>query len=54
MTELPQRGRIWRQLLALAMIAAARWILHGRGIWELPPWFVHRITSPDAFAYKHP
>lgn len=51
-----KRGRIWAAtLLALAMIAAARWILHGRGIWELPPWFASIVfNSPDAFAYKHP
>lgn len=51
-----KRGRTGAAtLLALAVIAAARWVLHGRGVWELPPWFASIVfNSPDAFAYKHP
>jgi hypothetical protein len=39
--------------LTLTAILTARWILHGQGIWGLPPWFADiEFNSPDAFSYK--
>ena len=39
--------------VTLFVIAIARWILHGQGIWALPDWFANiEFNAPDSFSYK--